>query len=74
MCGAALALYFKDADWLQQVCRKHSDVGGSYPENEAYLSDISLGCMSHAAENFPDRFGIKVDDRFLKLSSDPLGR
>ncbi|WP_420969397.1 phospholipase effector Tle1 domain-containing protein [Bradyrhizobium sp. B120] len=32
----------------------HSDVGGSYPENEARLSDISLCWMAHAAENFPD--------------------
>ncbi|WP_139813026.1 phospholipase effector Tle1 domain-containing protein, partial [Ensifer aridi] len=63
-----------------QVCfaGNHSNVGGSYPENEARLSDISLGWMAHAAENFPDGktpdgFGIEVDDRFLKLNPDPLG-
>ncbi|WP_375778972.1 hypothetical protein ACE103_07905 [Bradyrhizobium sp. ma5] len=50
----------------------------SYPENETRLSDISLCWMAHAAENFPDGktpdgFGVKVDDRFLKLNPDPLG-
>jgi uncharacterized protein (DUF2235 family) len=67
-------------DWLQQVwfAGNHSDVGGSYPENEARLSDISLGWMVHAAKNLPngktpDGFGIKVDDRYLKLHPDPLG-
>nr|WP_271500869.1 DUF2235 domain-containing protein [Bradyrhizobium sp. CCBAU 11357] len=40
MCRAALAQYFKHADWLQQVwfAGNHSDVGGSYWENEARLS------------------------------------
>jgi uncharacterized protein (DUF2235 family) len=67
-------------DWLQQVwfAGNHSDVGGSYPENEARLSDISLGWMVHAAKNLPDGktpdgFGIKVDERYLKLHPDPLG-
>lgn len=67
-------------DWLQQVwfAGNHSDIGGSYPENEARLSDISLGWMVHAAKNLPDGktpdgFGIKVDDRYLKLNSDPVG-
>jgi uncharacterized protein (DUF2235 family) len=67
-------------DWLQQVwfAGNHSDVGGSYPENETRLSDISLGWMVHAAKNLPDGqtpdgFGIKVDDRYMKLNPDPLG-
>lgn len=67
-------------DWLQQVwfAGNHSGVGGSYPENEARLSDISLGWMVHAARNLPDGktpdgFGIKVDDSYLKLHPDPLG-
>jgi hypothetical protein len=55
----------------------HSDVGGSYPENEARLSDISQGSMVHAARNLPDGktpdgFGIKLDERYLKLHPDPL--
>jgi hypothetical protein len=34
-------------DWLQQVwfAGNHSDIGGSYPENEARLSDITLECV-----------------------------
>ena len=67
-------------DWLQQVwfAGNHSDVGGSYPENEARLSDISLGWMVHAAKNLPDGkttdgFGIKVDDHYMKLNPDALG-
>jgi hypothetical protein len=67
-------------DWLQQVwfAGNHSDIGGSYPENEARLSDISLGWMVHAAKNLPDGtthdgFGIKVDDRYMALHPDPLG-
>lgn len=67
-------------DWLQQIwfAGNHSDIGGSYPENEARLSDISLGWMVHAAKNLPDGktsdgFGLKTDDRYLKLNPDPLG-
>ncbi|MCP2057731.1 phospholipase effector Tle1 domain-containing protein [Bradyrhizobium diazoefficiens] len=67
-------------DWLQQVwfAGNHSDIGGSYPENEARLSDISLGWMVHAAKNLPDGttpdgFGIRVDDRYMTLHPDPLG-
>lgn len=67
-------------DWLQQVwfSGNHSDIGGSYPENEARLSDISLFWMAHAAKNLPDGkspdgFGIKIDERYLKLNPDPLG-
>jgi Uncharacterized alpha/beta hydrolase domain (DUF2235) len=67
-------------DWLDQVwfAGNHSDIGGSYPENEARLSDLSLGWMVHAAVNLPDGKtptgnGIKVDDRYLQLNPDPLG-
>jgi uncharacterized protein (DUF2235 family) len=67
-------------DWLQQVwfSGNHSDIGGSYAENESRLSDISLGWMVHAAVNLPDGKtsignGIKVDERYLQLNPDPLG-
>ena len=67
-------------DWLDQVWfpGNHSDIGGSYAENEARLSDISLDWMVHAAENLPDDNspngnGIKVDKSWLQLSPDPLG-
>lgn len=68
-------------DWLQQIwfSGNHSDIGGSYPENESRLSDIALSWMVHAAVNLPDADsptgnGIKVDTRsYLKLNPDPLG-
>ena len=67
-------------DRLQQVwfAGNHSDIGGSYPENEARLSDISLEWMVHAAKYLPDGktldgFGIKIDENCLKLHPDTLG-
>ncbi len=67
-------------DWLDQIwfAGVHSDIGGSYPENESRLSDIALEWMVHAAENLPDEMtpngnGIKVDKRFLHLYPDPCG-
>lgn len=69
-----------DPDWLQQVwfAGNHSDVGGSYLENESRLSDISLKWMVHAATNLPDETsatgnGIKVNPSLLQLRPDPLG-
>lgn len=62
-------------DWLQQIwfSGNHSDIGGSYPENESRLSDIALSWMVQAAVNLPDADsptgnGIKVDTRYLKLN------
>lgn len=67
-------------EWLQQIwfSGNHADIGGGYPENEARLSDISLGWMVNAAVNLPDSNtptgnGIKVDARFLMLNPDPFG-
>ena len=67
-------------DWLQQIwfAGVHSDIGGSYAENESRLSDIALAWMVHAAENLPDENtangnGIKVDRSFLKLTPDARG-
>ena len=67
-------------DWLDQIwfAGVHSDVGGSYAENESRLSDITLEWMVHAAVNLPDGntpngYGIKVDRNFLRLSPDPRG-
>jgi len=68
-------------DWLQQVwfAGNHSDIGGSYPEDESRLSDIALGWMTHAATHLPDETsptgnGIKIDPHYLRLSPDPLGQ
>jgi uncharacterized protein (DUF2235 family) len=47
----------------------HSDVGGSYPENESRLSDISLRWMLDAAVEA----GLKYDPSVLKLYPDPIG-
>jgi len=67
-------------DWLDQIwfAGNHSDVGGSYAENESRLSDIALDWMVHAAVNLPDANGptgngIKVDSDWLQLNPDPLG-
>jgi uncharacterized protein (DUF2235 family) len=67
-------------DWLDQIwfAGNHSDIGGSYAENEARLSDITLEWMVHAAEDLPDgdnqtANGIKVDKSWLQLNPDALG-
>jgi Uncharacterized alpha/beta hydrolase domain (DUF2235) len=69
-----------DPDWLQQVwfAGNHSDVGGSYLENESRLSDISLKWMVHAAtalpdETGPDGAGIKVNPLLLQVRPDHAG-
>jgi hypothetical protein len=58
-------------DWFEQrwFAGNHSDVGGSYPENESRLSDISLGWMLNAAV----KAGLKHDASVLKLYPDPTG-
>jgi len=58
-------------EWFQQVWFSgcHSDVGGSYPEDESRLSDIPLSWMLKAAVSV----GLIYDDRVLKLYPDPTG-
>ncbi len=48
----------------------HSDIGGSYAENEARLSDISLKWMVDVAE----KVGLKYDARYLNLYPCPYGK
>lgn len=67
-------------EWMQQIwfAGVHSDIGGSYAENESRLSDITLDWMVHAATNLPDDNsldgnGIKVDRKFLYLTPDARG-
>jgi hypothetical protein len=69
-----------DPDWLQQIwfAGNHSDIGGSYSENESRLSDITLEWMVRAAVNLPDETtpdgnGIKIDRGFLQLHPDACG-
>lgn len=52
-------------DWLIQLwfAGNHSDIGGSFSENETRLSDITLAWMSAEAE----RTGLILDRRVLQL-------
>jgi uncharacterized protein (DUF2235 family) len=53
----------------------HADIGGSYPENESRLSDISLGWMVDFVTNkLPSETRLLIDERYLKLypSSDGM--
>lgn len=58
-------------EWFQQIwfAGNHSDIGGSYPEEESRLSDISLKWMLDAALSV----GLKHDPTVLKLHPDPTG-
>jgi uncharacterized protein (DUF2235 family) len=57
--------------WFEQMwfAGDHSDIGGSYIENESRLSDIALRWMIDAAETV----GLKHDQEWLKTFPDPLG-
>lgn len=63
----------KQDGWFEQIwfAGCHSDVGGSYPEDEARLSDISLGWMLEKAATLPHP--LLVDRRYLNLFPDPSG-
>jgi hypothetical protein len=63
----------KPADWFEQVwfAGNHSDVGGSYPENESRLSDIALDWMVERATSIQDP--LIIDRRFLNLFPSPDG-
>jgi len=58
-------------EWFQQVWFSgcHSDVGGSYLEEESRLSDIPLKWMLEAAASV----GLKYDPAVLRLYPDALG-
>lgn len=59
--------------WFEQVwfSGNHSDIGGSYPENESRLSDIALDWMTRWAAAVPH--GLKFDRRVLKVWPHPEG-
>jgi hypothetical protein len=59
------------ADWFVQLwfAGNHSDIGGSYLENESRLSDISLKWMLDEAV----KAGLIFDPSVLKLYPDPTG-
>jgi uncharacterized protein (DUF2235 family) len=60
-----------EPEWFEQLwfAGNHSDIGGSYLENESRLSDISLKWMLDAAVSV----GMKYDPSVLKLYPDPTG-
>ncbi len=57
--------------WFEQMwfAGNHSDIGGSYPEDESRLSDISLDWMLNDA----CKAGLQCDRSLLKLYPDPAG-
>ncbi|HEX2552746.1 MAG TPA: DUF2235 domain-containing protein [Microvirga sp.] len=54
-----------EGEWFEQIwfAGNHSDVGGSYPENESRLSDLALEWMVEEAK----KAGLLVDERYLRL-------
>ena len=59
--------------WLKQVwfAGNHSDIGGSYPENESRLSDITLQWMVDEFRKAVPT--VKIRDELLVITPDPLG-
>jgi len=57
--------------WFEQLwfAGNHSDIGGSYPEDESRLSDITLEWMLETA----CRVGLQYDKNLLRLYPDPAG-
>ena len=52
----------------------HSDIGGSYPENESRLSDIALKWMvDFIRSELPQEARVQIDDRVLVLYPSPDG-
>lgn len=49
----------------------HSDIGGSYAENESRLSDVALKWMIEQTQEC--RIKIQIEPRYMNLSPDPSG-
>jgi uncharacterized protein (DUF2235 family) len=62
-----------EPEWLQQVwfAGNHSNIGGSYAEDESRLSDISLNWMLEQATSLPHP--LQVDPGKLNMFPDPAG-
>ena len=63
----------KSPDWFKQVwfAGCHSDIGGSYPEDESRLSDIALDWMiTELNDCFPE---IEIRNELLVRAPDPSG-
>ena len=61
----------EEGAWFQQYwfAGNHSDIGGSYSENESRLSDLSLGWLANEAK----RAGLLVNGSLLQLFGRPNG-
>lgn len=64
----------REPPWLRQVwfAGNHSDIGGSHPEEESRLSDISLSWMIEQLDEL--EHPILIERNKLQLWSDPLGK
>jgi hypothetical protein len=62
-----------EPEWLRQVwfAGNHSDIGGSYSENESRLSDIALQWMEEQATSVP--FPLVLDQSRLHLFPSAAG-
>ena len=71
--GSLPAQRTDEPEWLRQVwfSGNHSDIGGSYPEDESRLSDISLKWMVEQATELSHP--LQVDPAKLNLFPDPAG-
>jgi uncharacterized protein (DUF2235 family) len=60
-----------EGPWFRQwwFAGNHSDIGGSYPENESRLSDIALGWMAMEAR----KAGLLIDENYLRLFGNYAG-
>ncbi len=60
-----------EPEWLKQVwfAGNHSDIGGSYPEDESRLSDIALRWMIDEGLSVPDGIRISSDKLCLHPSA-----
>ena len=63
-----------DPERFQQVwfAGNHSDIGGSYPEDESRLSDIALSWMREQIESLPHP--VRIDAARLRTFPQPRGR
>ena len=61
-----------EGPWFKQLwfAGNHSDIGGSYPENESRLSDVALEWMVTQAK----KAGLIVDEVYLRLFPRHAGR
>jgi uncharacterized protein (DUF2235 family) len=71
--GAVVKRGADEPEWLRQIwfAGNHSDIGGSYPEDESRLSDIALQWMLEQALELPHP--MIVDSGKLHLFPSPAG-